>query len=93
MRASLARHIGAMVAKSAQTALQADNRLPESLSVVGETRIPDSTWHISYFGSSRCRNLDVYILTGMLVHHRGTPRIKFTGTHLYTLAERASLIV
>ena len=40
MRASLARDIGAMVTKSSQTALQADNRLPESLSVVGETRIP-----------------------------------------------------
>ena len=29
-----------MVTKSSQTALQADNRLPESLSVAGETRIP-----------------------------------------------------
>ena len=38
MRASLARHIGAKVTKSSQTALQADGRTP--LAVVGETRLP-----------------------------------------------------
>ena len=37
MRASLAKHIGAKVTKSTQTALQADGRTP--LSVVGETRL------------------------------------------------------
>lgn len=38
MRASLARHIGAKVTKSSQTALQADGHTP--LAVVGETRLP-----------------------------------------------------
>ena len=36
IRASLAKHIGAKVTKSTQTALQANGRTP--LSVVGETR-------------------------------------------------------
>ena len=38
MRASLAKHIGAKITKSSQTALQADGRTP--LTVVGETRLP-----------------------------------------------------
>ncbi len=38
MRASLAKHIGARIFKSSQSALQADGRTP--LSVVGETRLP-----------------------------------------------------
>ena len=37
MRASIAKHIGAKITKSSQTALQADGRTP--LSVVGETRV------------------------------------------------------
>ena len=41
---------------------------------------------------SSMKGLQVFLLPldGMLVHHRVTPRIKFAGTHLYTMMQRTT---
>ena len=41
---------------------------------------------------SSMKQLEVFVLPldGMLVHHKVIPRIKFTGTHLYTWVDRGT---
>ena len=63
MRASLARHIGAKLTKSSQTALQANGRTP--LSVDGETRLPLNRHGRPFtLEALVVENLDVVVLAG-----------------------------